>query len=464
MRPLNVLLLLPLLAACRPDDEDDQVQGDLEVTVALAADMATAVDVSWTTEAGAESWVEYGVDGSLTHRVEAGDSSSTTHQARLVGAGTLADVSFRAVSLVDGEEVAATGQIQTGNLPSSFPSVEMEVLEPDLMEDTPYVLTAAMSFDYCGMFLSDREGRIVWYVLGPQGEVYMASFLSRAGDRFLWNVFSTEFDEEVGFVRAADPMSGEISDTRTPMGHHHFQELPDGTLTYLAIDVRNWYDADVGAEVPVVGDAVYELAPGATEPTLLWNAWDWAEVTKSNYWDIQFYPQGKDWTHANAINWVEENDTYLLSIANLDTVLELDGETGEVLRQFGGEGGYTFAERSLPWGRPHEAKWTPEGNLLVNTTKDQVKPSYVAEYAVDDATQTLTEGWTWGAERNMWVLAQGQSERLSNGNTLANMGTSGSAYEVTPDGTVTWEAHTDSGFWFGLIHFLDQIPGVTPLE
>lgn len=449
------LLLAPLLAGCQ-----DEPECELLLTARVNPDVATVVDLSWSTETSAASWVEYGtVVDAPTFRVEAG--SSTGHEAHLLGLPPLTTVYFRAFSEVDGEELSCAGEVTTNNVPSTIPAIDAEVVDASLVSDAPYVLGTQMNNRVCNLFLMDREGTVLWYEEGPDAEVFMASYLARDGSRVLHNVFDANFSEDIAEIRSVYLDGSEGTPVRTPMGHHAFQELPDGTIAYTYMDVRDWYDPDEGKEVPVVGDAVYTIAPGG-EPEELFTTWDWAEPTKGRHWDQGFYPYGADWTHADAVNWREASNTYLLSLANLATVLELDATTGEILRQFGGDGGYTFADGTVPFARPHEARWTDDTHLLlVSTWNDE--DTFVSEYEVDDDTRTLRETWTWGRDQHFFVLAQGQAERLENGNTTFNMGTAGTIWEITPDGDVAWQATTSVGYWFGLVHLLDALPGVTPL-
>ena len=65
-----------------------------------------------------------------------------------------------------------------------------------------------------------------------------------------------------------------------------------------------------------------------------------------------------------------------------------------------------------------------------------------AEYAVDDASKTLTRVW-FHESTDRWATQWGEAYRLPNGNLVQGYGQDGAVREITPDGTVAWEAEWD---------------------
>lgn len=453
--PLRLLLGLATQAGCPADPTPP-----LEVTARVEEDIALVIEVAWSTPSPASSHVAYGIDGKLDRRVEAGDG--TDHLAHLVGLPPLTDVAWRAFSTVDGEDVEATGTLRTGNPPAELPTLTAVSHDPAGQDPSPYLLGTQMNFTRCNLFVIDREGTLLWYWQGAPDEVMMASYLAADGQRFLYNVFDVDFVTDIGAVRSITPAGDPGVTVSTPMAHHAFDETPDGSLVWLSIDIRDWFNPEVRHEQSVVGDAVF-VGGADREPVELWNAWDhWGEPFVTEQWDLSFYPQGKDWTHGNAVNHDEASGTLLVSLANANTVLELDATTGEVRRQLGGPGGYTVNGQEDGWSRPHDARWCRDGTLMV-VAFDDTTP-YMSRYTVDDAARDVREGWTWGRGEDWNVIAQSEAHEMENGNVLFALGTSGALVEVTEDGEVVWEASADVGYWFGLVHEFSEWPGVTRVE
>lgn len=422
--------------------------------------VANVVHVRWTTESPGTSWVEYGLDGRLDYSAEAGGAESTRHAAHLLGLPALTEVTWRAVTVTEEGQCEEEGVALTGNPPAQVPQVEAGTLLPEAMSSEPYVLSVVMGQDVAAVVIFDREGTLLWYELGDPGFISMAARLDRQSNRIRYNVFSDDLTEDQGQIRTVD-LAGHLWDTvRTPMAHHAFAVHPDGTLAWIAVDQRRWYDPEEGQDVSVAGDAVWVQRPGE-EPYRLFTSWDWREPEKSGSWYVSFYADAYDWTHANSLNWDPTLDTYLVSMANLDTILELDAATGQEVRSFGGTGGYAPADLWEQCPRPHEAYWTDAGTLLCMCIDgSQVLPG---EYRVDDSLGEMDRIWTWDEGDPHTALAQGQALRLANGNTLLSLGTTGLLREVTPDGRVVWEASAPIGSWFGLVELLDTWPGRTSL-
>ena len=45
------------------------------------------------------------------------------------------------------------------------------------------------------------------------------------------------------------------------LAHHMFAQLPDGTMSYLTMDIREWTDPDTGEVLDLIGDAIVEISP-----------------------------------------------------------------------------------------------------------------------------------------------------------------------------------------------------------
>ena len=435
-----LLCLFPLaLTAC----------ARLEVTAALDETTPMLVELSWTTEAAGKGWAEFGLDPDALDMLTPVEPEATTaHRLTLMGAPALSDVYFRVVTDIDGREYEGSGSIRTGGVPPDLPDFVVSVDKPEKQAPDPFILGTAFG-GVPAVFVLDRQARWLWYErVDPDKNPIQLAFENGTGN-VLFNSFLIDHGQDdsnitrLAFDRSVD------EDMHTPYGHHAFTQLPDGSLAYLSIDVREFDVYGDGTPIPVVGDAVMILPPDGGDPYPFWTTWDWRDPAWHDRFESGFYPQGGDWTHSNAVNYTAWNDTLLVSIRNFDILLELDLQTGEVLREFGGDTGYQFTEGSRRFNYQHDAAWTADHTLLLITSDEEARETTAVEYSVDDSAQTLTEIWSQGDGEGHYALVQGTARDLSNGNRLINYGSVGLVQEVTLDHEVVWELRALAGSAFG---------------
>jgi hypothetical protein len=431
-----------LLSGCSP----------FEVDAYLHDRVNMLVQVNWTTEEAGISWVEYGLSDDYGMVTPASEEPGTDHHFSLLGMPPLSDVFYRAVTEIDGRERSVTGTIATGGVPAATPDFDINVYDPEATSEEHYILGTAFG-ELPWVYVIDREGNWLWYKGAEteldEGKNFIELNFERGTNNILYNSFLTDHGEDDSNVTRVSIDRSVDEDIDTPLGHHAFTELPDGSIAYLGIDVRD-YDVDGnGSEESVVGDVINIVPPDGGPPTTFWSTWDWRTPVRHDRWNSGFYPQGGDWTHANSLHYYDASDTYLVSIRNFDVVLELDASTGEVLREFGGSDGYTLTEGSREFNYQHDVSWTAEGHLLMITTDDEARETSAVEYAVDDGAQTMDEVWSHGDGEGLYVLVQGTARDLSNGNRMVNFGSSGVVREVTLEGEVVWELSVRAGAAFG---------------
>ena len=294
------------------------------------------------------------------------------------------------------------------------------------------------------LFIMDRSGRLVWTLDLPEEKVSLQVRPGRADGPIIYNLLSPDHSVDEGTVEVVGFDGVSISSRRTLWGHHAFDEHDDGTIGWPMVDLRY---SEVH-ETDIVGDSIMEMDPDGTERTL-WSSWDWIEPEQNSYWSGGFYPQGIDWTHANAIDYVEANDSYLLSMAHLDTVVEVSRE-GNLIASYGvEEGSYSFDAITSSFRFQHGVHMTDEGTLLM-TSKAPPKGTAAREYSIDRDEEMLTLIWEYSTQE-LQATTLGEAHRLSNGNTLVNFGSAAVLREVTPDGEIVWEATAAEGQNFGSV-------------
>jgi len=317
-----------------------------------------------------------------------------------------------------------------------------------------YILGALLG-EGSSLFIADRDGYILWRHDGTPGILTPVVAPARDGEHLLYNEFAEDRTVDIGAVNRLGIDGGLTESIRTESAHHTFTELPDGTVAYLAVDVRE--TEEYGG---VVGDRLLEVHPDGTV-TQVFSVWEHFEIVEHLNWNSNHYPQGHDWTHGNALYYNHEAQTYLISFRNISAVIEVDRATGKVVRQFGGEDRrYTVGGDGFLY--QHGVHWTEDGTLLMTTSgaggdADGLE-TWAVEYAVDSERRQLTEVWSYGRGEGLHARALGEAHRLPGGNTLVNWGTEGLLREIAPNGDVLWEMEgsTDEEF-FGRTWFLKDI-------
>lgn len=418
---------------------------DLEVAPVEA--VVTVLEVRWRDDdPSGQAWVEHGpAGGPLERRSVEVEAEPGWRRVLVMGYPALTDVDLRPVVEREGErQVGRTVTAATGALPSGLPTFELLAWEKDAVQPG-YLLGAGLGNDYSAVYVLDRDGQLVWYRTWEWGLVVMDVEEDLRGGLV------------VGVAHLDDPTYGRIErfgwdaeaieTFELPYAHHAVEQPAPGVYTCIQADIRENSDGQA-----TIGDRLVQLyaEDGRTEE--LFNAWDVLPYTEHDR--MAGRPEGLDWTHANGLRWDDARGSYLLSFRNLDLVLELDGTTGEVLRNMGVGGEYRVEPSDDAFAFPHSPAWGGEDSLLVfdSQSLDGKIPSRVIEYHVDDEALTLTTSWVWSPGDGRRVPALGEVMRLANGHTLTNWGTFGEIIEIEPSNSIGWRAVSRAGFILGSVH------------
>ncbi|MFT5685346.1 MAG: hypothetical protein ACI8RZ_006297 [Myxococcota bacterium] len=433
------ILGLGLISCNRPCDAELTLNGD-------DAQSATLV---WSARGTESVSLSYDGSGDPEPREATVSSTDGKHTATLWGLQPLAEVAY---SFSSPDAKTCSDVMTTGGLPAGLPALTVPTWFEDNSSSWRYIAGVTMG-EGGTIFIIDRDGQWRYHQVHESGITVSAVDVA---DGALWyNSFDQDRSNDIGTVHVR-PLLGsteEIVDTRTEGSHHTFTRLSDGTITVPSLDIRSWYDPDEDEEIDVVGDRILEIAPDGTA-TEIWSLWDSAEPTKHDAWDSDFYGDvGKDWSHANSVNYSEARDSYLFSLAHLDTIYEINRSTGEVMQ--------VFTQDSVTTGTvynfQHDPNWTDDGTLiLISYPEDE--PAMAIEYAVTSAGD-LEEIWSFQRETKGSTLL-GQARRLDNGNTFLNFGGLGEMREVTAEGGTIWQLNAGLGSWFGNATILDTLPTI----
>ncbi len=411
--------------------------------------LSTVVKVTWTTSAELDGYVEFGPEGDCSRYQTPAVGVGTKHEALLLGLPSNTDSCFRVVATdASFEWPEAHRSIRTGNLPAAIPNLQVPIHAEGEVEDGFFL--AASGTSPALVLIFNREGQVVWYQPSDEGFISPQALLDPESGDIFYNRFSKDFSLDEGTVRRVAMDGTLVEEVRTPLAHHSFSRLEDGTLSWLAIDVR-----ETSVWGSVVGDVIREVSPEGVDRAI-WSTWDDWEIRGLDEFQMEFYSQGADWTHGNFLSWDPVRQTYTLSCRNANIIVEFDRE-GQLLRGVGDYGDHALDDRDKLIQYPHSATWTENGTLLFTTTPLLGEETWAVELALDESTGTAERVWSWGEGEGLYAKVLGEAFRLANGNTVINFGSEGVVVEVTADGEVEWRMESPAGYFPGHLNFIRDL-------
>jgi hypothetical protein len=454
--PSIIFLLLPTVsAACGGAGP--------EVEASIDQKVSTRIVVRWETDESATTWVEFGGEGLET--ITTPPIEGTEHNHKLLGLGSYQEVWYRAVTVMDDREYSSEGEITTGGIPAEMPDFTVTVDEPSLQSPEPYILGTTFGL-VPALFAIDRQGQWLWYH-EIEGDIMPVELeLELEGDGFLFNTFADDYTQDNSTVRRLSFTGDAPWEHPTPLAHHAFTQLPNGAAAWLALDIRDWTDPYDGTTYTVVGDAVVVKDADGQEHTLC-STWDWTDPVVTEEFFDDFYEQGRDWTHANALNWNETRGTLMIGLRNLQTMVELevdfDNWTTTPILQLGSFRDSEIAEptdiyrldkSSHNFNFLHSPGFTPNGDFMGLIEYEQ--ETLVVQWTLDDARRELHQSWAYGEGEGLRTFFLGQARELPNGNRMVVYSSEGVIRELTPDGQVAWELQSSAGGAFGELVLFDD--------
>jgi hypothetical protein len=360
----------------------------------------------WTTVAELPPGSHYALDLGLEPR--------TRYQYRVGAAG-------------DGTAFSEEVAVETGE--SLLPPARARALVPELMqpgltllsiEDPDYIT------EFSALVAVDEEGRTVWMV---------------GDERFL---VITDFDILPGGTLLV--MTGSGMEEVTPGGERLWHY--DAKLLHHDIDLTPWgtilallgYGETIGGML-FSADALIELDPGTRAELGAWPLHEAVapyELCPICFWgDDYFY--GRDWTHANAIEFDPDMEHLYLSVRNLNRVYKLSISTGRTVWILGDGGDFGQGLFS----HQHEPQILEDGHLLLfdNGLHRPGRETFsrVVEIEFDDEARLARIVWEYRESPDFYTSIGGDADRLPNGNTLITDSMNGRVIEISPLGDLVWE-------------------------
>jgi hypothetical protein len=393
------------------------------LSVEQHAEVATILELSWTQEESTEAaWVEYRFDDQDWWRSPERALEAGAQREVLLGIPAETPVELRLVNRDDALRYGPRIEASTGALPGALATPTLLVHDPTLASEHPWVLGSVDVGNSwyqgpCYSFVLDRQGRVVWYHLVSGSRLNLFTQVAADGSHVLIEG-STHYVWDDRVVASVDRMTLDKRWVQTleleDLGFS-YDEIEGGSILYNAERDR---------------DLLVERYPDGSEREIF---------------DCSAYAQQEGFHLGTcAVNSVVHNPdqgTVFWSMYLNDTVVEVDYESGEVVRRFGQvPGGWAFDPSWTEVDYQHYPNYSPDGTIVASThSRSRPGVQYAHEYVVDDSSDTLTAIWTYGDEVLSYANYGGEAFRLPGGNTFITYGTDGAIREVTPDKRTAWQ-------------------------
>lgn len=414
---------------------------DLEITPAEA--IPTVLTVRFSTDGAGQAEVRFGVEGEAeSYAATATDLGDGSWEATIVGLPADAICWIRGAV---GEHAGAKTAWTTEAAPSWVDKLESSEGSP-----TPgFVVVGLEGDDGNGALILDTRGRPVWWSEAPEevpGHLHTRARLSPDRTEVWYNAFGllapgADADGQNAIIRTSIDGS-EVEVLTIPYAHHDFVLHEDGTLAWLDVEPREVEGATVR------GARIVERAPDGTE-TDIWTAWN----------DFTFTPGVSPefpeswWTLANHMEYLPETDHYAVSMRNLDTIVEVDRQTGTLLWSLGPEGSYV---PDSAFDGQHGFDVLDDGILLFDNGSSAAFDSRAARFHFEeDGTATMT--WEYHADPALYSFVMGDAQLLDNGNTWIMFSTVATSQEVDEAGTVVASFVYEPGIILGFAERWDSL-------
>ncbi len=440
----------------------DPTLGDLTVGDCAAA--PSTLKVTFNTPNPTVAVVEFGPTSAYGYSSVPGTDPKTDHHIQVPGFPGGAEWHWRIrVEGVDGPYTTPDQTFTGGSSPPEIPEFDIGVKTDGAY--TPGFRVAPGLSDPDFLTVVNDDGQSVWWQTfdHPYAATQARVDTNGAGISYLLQDYTRETD--LGEIVHRDWCGDIVDDIPAPWGHHDYVVLPWGGYAFVAADIREFMGTSI------VGDAVMEMAADGTGLTSVWSTWDNLEMTLAPDCEVEFYPQGCDWTHGNGVYYDADEDAYYYSSHALSSVVRFDrnggGEGAGVNRWVVGTGSpdatLEFAETQTEWMHQHGFKAVGNNEYVVfDNGSGGTTPSEVRRVAVDEAAGVVSTVWNYRYDSQHTSQLLGDVQLLANGNYYIGWGSEAEITEVTPDEEVVWQVGFDLGVALAFTNHVEQIGGEQP--
>ncbi len=402
-----------------------------DVTFEAHPEVVTVLRVNWTQSMDTDgTWIRFTYENNEWHESPHVARSAGEHNEVVLGVPEGIGLSFQLVGDLGGTPVESEVFMTTnGDAPEGLPRANINGYDANLASSDRWMLgaVAGNTRNSYGpnqwIYIMDRQGRVVWYhdpVGGSDGDLTQA----------YWPRISPD-GTHISIDHQIRGENGELLFTTLDFEYTREVDLPDQSDCY-----------DVTAAGHVLYNNLSFLLEVSPDGQDIREVWEWAGCGSRNE------------CYSNTVNWDPASDSVVMSFPYSELVLQIDRQSGNVLRRFGNGGDYTFiGDGNLGLEFNHWAHINEDGNFFVSTHMPgsengptSQREHLFIEFAIDDTAQTLTEVWSHRSGPDEYPDHRGMGARVaSGGNVLANYGPLGVVIEVTPADQTVWRVEFEEG-------------------
>jgi hypothetical protein len=381
--------------------------------VALSPVISTVGIVEWSAKDISidYAFIEFGPDTNYQWTVPV-DLDEPNFRTLLLGMKPNSTYHFR-IKAVENEVIhySADYTIETGAVPIELPHKTLDIKNNAHLGNE--FITACM-FNGEWAFILDKDWDYVWWYRfeneKTQSKDCVRARMDSEGKHMI--IANGNVPGPTNGVLYKISMDGLHKESfNVPKRHHDVEVLPDGTITYFEYE-----NSGKGT-----CDRILEMAPDGSTREIL--------RLRDHFGHLA---TDAEWCHSNAINYIPSDNTYTLSILQMNSIIKFTRE-GEIIWVFGGVDS-DFSGAS--WFAQHQHQLKQDSILLFNNngsyTDGFISASRVVEYALDQSRFEAHKIWEYS--NGVFSMAMGDVKRLSNSNILITFSPNGIIQEVSPEG------------------------------
>ena len=189
-----------------------------------------------------------------------------------------------------------------------------------------------------------------------------------------------------------------------------------------------------------------------------WHAKDHFSIDDADaFYDNRDTPP--EWTHSNALA-IDRDGNILLSSRNLNEITKINRKDGSVIWRFGGKNNqFKYVNCEVPFYGQHDIRVLPNGHytLFDNGENINTHGARALEFELDETNKIATLKWSYTFDEAVSSDGRGNVQRLTDGNTLVNLGTPSSGdvcfMVVNPAGKKLFQVRTPPSKFYRVIYY-----------
>jgi len=428
---LYAVLAAGLSAGCESHYAKTDTGKDLSVEELSTENLeATSMELRWSSPQPIQAQLRYGIESINENTVIIDGAPSLEHQVRLHFLRPDTEYRFRVELMVNTFVVGSeSGSFVTSPVPDELPDLEVTV---NLLENPKLILASMMGNVMSPVVISQEGYYAWWHIEQEEGLLAPRARLANDGQSIYYTAYDRGESEEPDAVYTMKRVwlgDGTVDSFDIRLHHHDFDLLPDDSIAWIKGDMRTESDSSYR------GDSIVETAPDGVE-TVIWSSWDHLDFDMDEPCNAS---ENNVWTHANALNYDDEQGLYLLSVRETDSIVAIKRSTGETQWILGGcESDFDFGG-TMPFDGQHQNQFLGD-SILVYDNQPSLNVSRVVEYGFGENGAGVRKIWSYDADGAYSTKILGDVQRLDSGHTLITWSTAATMEEVDPTGQLHWQA------------------------